>query len=510
MNSIKLGALIQECKPTLKQDANSKSEQKTNLYVYNPSLRNPERFKNFFSFVDVIISKYGFNTKIKENDIIELLKIASKSGNLLNLKQSEITLTTFTKRLIEISALGLVDFKTETKNHEKSLTFYQPKYSHQKFNDLNISNNEESLFLFILKMRDSLNLISDLILNVNLKSKNDDGIYNQELALIYSLFPLISLNAKLDSEFLSDLILKTRREFEEYVGYQKKNNNLEYSEYIESKFQNIYTDNPNITFNKWNTISDYIDVLFRTLYMTQCFSQTNYGKLKSITFNYNNIEKLSFFIHHSLNEILDVLNINMLDESIKNFSQNEFIQMQNDNKNEDFSILKNLMSQGSFLANFINNYKKEKTISAKKEQNKTTKEYKFLNEDNYSQVPFSSFISIELLGKQEHEDYNKIKETLISSSNLKYNEKPLINFIVVERVNRKTLLDFRKVNFYNLRENKEIIHIPIKNEILMNLFKNEHDGNISILYQMAKDFYLSIKKHYDINDVLMFKKQRIF
>ena len=313
------------------------------LYFINPTLRNPDRILDFWLLSLDCVDLVG--SEEKSTIFFEQFKnlIESKYTNILTLKDSnnlESFYDAFSRRFSELNKLELIKFQ----NNNKSFVFTKTSLNPTLFNleninkdlnnDINSLENFSNFFLFLLKKRNILNFIYSIIKKTELKWKNNNGkrigVSNIELQYAYVVYYFKEF--KLSSEDISNLIIELRKEYKT----KDKKSILSYNKFIENSLSinqelqkislsknNKKTAEENIK-TKLNNAKDYIDVLIRTLVLTNCFYTKHQFHMKSININEYFFSKLSYFLSHDLKYLEEKILNQRLSKDIKSHESNYY------------------------------------------------------------------------------------------------------------------------------------------------------------------------------------------
>lgn len=284
--------------------------KKNALYFINSTIRNTTRINDFL----LIANKYN-NKKI----LVETFLKDSTAANILKnfesqkKTQEENKLEAYTRRFDELKKLNLIDYKISKDNHtqKKYISFNNTIYYYELFNPKNYNEKENdcdylevisNMLLFLLKKRNTLNFITYLILEVenkwiNEKKRRRLGIADKELEAIYVLMPYLKYKNENDVKHIAELIINFREQFE---TNKKLDSKLKYSDFIKKHVEKEEINNSisgsNIKFIQLSSAKEYIDVTFRTLKATGCFSYHHQHIMKSISIEKLFISKLNYFL----------------------------------------------------------------------------------------------------------------------------------------------------------------------------------------------------------------------
>lgn len=524
---------------------NIKNKQIPSLYLFNSTIRNPHRIIEFYNFVNNIIKKFGYDTKIPEKKIFQHIHNLNKKGEngednyfLLQSKDHILNSAGLSKKLSELQILGFIKYtrkKNIESNNEYYFTFSQTEYKKNLLESLeNIESSyktedfKSSFFLFILKKNNLLNFICELIFYL---SKKNQFLYVEELSFIYKIFPYLNKKNIVSSEKISNLLHKIRLK-------HKLCKHINYREYLKKSSDYIEKKNSELTFCKYSTGKEYIDVLLRTLRLSQCFYISNYPGNKIIKFNFPFISKLSYYYYETYDNIKSLLLNGELDNSIKKYEINFLSKINFQIKNPAKERFYLLESQKN---NTYHEYDNPEELNNLKEFDNN---FALLGWSNFEHMN-NSLISYQI--KQHFKDLDKkdfvhaikldykgnhlnastpgvpdfllktpnfniiVESSLRYNYNLRVNEyiqtcthaekvystdkKTTIVFIVVPRLNKSFINDFKLRTFCNFKllsdeSYTDIIYIPIEYEQYRNIMlrKNSSDYFLNMFESIKKQF----------------------
>lgn len=321
-----------------------------NLYLFNPTMRNPKRLLEFISLASQFISKYGYKTKITETELISFVaELIEKEGQdeedkILKMNGNDLTFRSINKKFSEINALGFIDFNQKTPpNNKKDIVecksneeepqepyiwFNQTQYPIDLFKNIKSEDQLSSFYMLILKREGVLNFMTDLILKTSSLWRKQNGrrygVSAEEIRFIYRLFPHLNRKKIISSNDVAQFIINYRNSFKDSNEKLNKKDKLNYKDYLLNQSFIIEKQYAKIKFQKYDTCNDYVDVLLRTLTSSSCFLSTFKGSDSYLSLNDFFVSKLSYFYKSNYKDLLLQFLENRLSKKLESYEVNFF------------------------------------------------------------------------------------------------------------------------------------------------------------------------------------------
>lgn len=545
-----------------------------NLYLFNPTIRNPRRLIDFLMLTEQFVKTWGYGKPIYEQQILDFVrtllvkKEEDDENKIFKIEEEELTFSAILKKLSELQGLGFISFvkKTELINEndkvKKSyIVFSQTEYPIETFNQFRTDEQLSSFYLFILKREGVLELISDIIIHIDhLWSKSNGkrkGISIEEIIYIYRIFPhLIKTKIRTSIEIVKFLI-NTRNEYKEYHQSLPKKERINYKTYLIQIADDLKIKNK--TIQKYDTCRDYVDVLFRTLTASNCFVSNTKGNCKYLHLNEFFISKLFYFYITTFKNLTQLILTNTLEETLNEFEikffKNEFkeiilepavfriertkrkkatIYTEYDNLDEITEIkeLDKIATQSWSDFEHINNwllcYHIKKNIkNVKLKENNIQHAIKFDYSGNHlmATTPGISDMLVKLpklnviVESSLRYDYNlrvnEFVQVISHAEDIAKNEpeKPLLVFMVVNKLNQDFVFDFKDKNNGLAKtprggKYRKIVYIPIEYDDYKKLMLTSNKNDLLYtLYEKTRHFFIKLN---DLEETFKFNDLNLF